>query len=52
MEEINKLVKQRNDMFLYYFGHNNLSLDSLMIVNDKLTKLDKRIETLLIQLKA
>ena len=51
MEEINKLVRQRNDMFLYYFGHNNLSLDTLEIVNDELAELDKRIETLSIQLK-
>jgi hypothetical protein len=52
MEEINKLIRERNDLFMYYNNHNNLSLDTLMIANDELAELDKRIETLSILLKA
>jgi hypothetical protein len=51
MEEINKLIREKNDLFMYYNNRNDLSLDTLMIVNDKLAEIEKRIERLSIQLK-
>jgi hypothetical protein len=51
MEEINKLIREKNDLFMYYNNRNDLSLDTLMIANDKLAEIEKRIERLSIQLK-
>lgn len=51
MEEINKLIREKNDLFMYYNNRNDLSLDTLMIVNDELAEIEKRIERLSIQLK-